>query len=196
MAYATPADLASFMQVPSVDTASATLILQIVADEMDDYVGQPLGHQDVVDLLIDGTGAAEFNLPGFPVTAVASLEVLQADSTWQLLVDGTDYAWSDAGIVRRRFPHTDPAWPSAISPAWPAWPASIRASYSRGEGTVSGAVKGVNLSAAARMMANPLALQSEQIGGMSLRYGAKTGAIEFSALELRVLDRASDIVIA
>lgn len=196
MAYATPADLASFMSVPSVDTASATLFLQIVADEIDDYCGQSLGHQDVVALLVDGTGSADLVLPGFPVTAVASIEILQADGTWRLLVNGTDYAWSSAGIVRRTFPNTDPSAPSLVTPAWPALPSSIRVSYSRGEGVASAAIQGVNLSAAARMMSNPLALQSEQIGGMSLRYGAKSGVVEFSALEQRVLDRASDIVTA
>jgi hypothetical protein len=194
MAYATPADLASFLQVPSVDTASAVLFLQLVSDEMDAYVGQALGHQDVVGLLVDGGGAAQLVLPGFPVTAVASIEVLTATGTWRLLAEGADYTWSASGILDRVRSRADPGGPVAL--AWPSRQQSVRASYSRGEGTVNGSVKGVCLAAAARMFVNPSGLTSEQIGGMSLRYGQKTGAVEFSAWEEKVLGRLSDIVVA
>lgn len=196
MAYATPADLASFLQVPSVDTASATLILQIASDEIDAYIGQSLDQVVVTALLLDGPpmGSAQLVLPGFPVSAIASIEVQQPDGTWTLLVDGVDYHWSASGVVSRIFSSFDPNDP--VQPAWPTWAKSIRTSYTRGNAAVLGAVKGVCLTASARMFINPGAVQSEQIGGMSLRYGAKSGGVELSAIEQRALDRLTDHVLA
>lgn len=195
MAYATPADLASFMEWPSVDTASANLKLQMATDAIEAEIGQSLGQQNVVDLLLDGpNGSAVIILPGFPVTAVASIEVLQRDGTWQLLTDGTDYTWSTDGVVIRVFATTDPQGP--IAPAWPSRPQSIRVSYSRGEGTVPSAGKTVCLMIAARLMVNPAGLQSERIGNMDLRYGSKGGTLELSPAEIKMLGRLSDIVIA
>jgi len=196
MAYATPADLAGFLQVPSVDTASATLILQLVSDEIDAYVGQSLDQITVTALLLDGPAAesSQLVLPGFPVTAVTSVEVQERDGTWTLLAEGTDYHWSTSGVVQRIFSSFDPNDP--VQPAWPTWAQSVRVSYTRGDPAVLGPVKGVCLSAAGRMFINPGSLQSEQNGGMSLRYGAKTGSVELSILEQRVLDRLTDHVLA
>lgn len=194
MAYATAADLCSFMQVPSVDTATADLILQCVADGMDDWAGQPLAQQDVTALLIDGTGAAEFVLPGFPVNSVTSIETLGDDATWTLLTSGVDYAWSSSGVVERRWKNGNSR--TRIVPPWPSAKASIRASYNRGRGGVSKSLQFVNLSAAARLMANPLSLISEQVGGMQLRYSAKESGPMFTGLELGILGRVSDPAIA
>lgn len=195
MAYATPAELASWMEVPSVDTASANLFLQAGADAIEGEIGQSLGQQDVVSLLLDGpNGSAVLILPGFPVTAIASIEVLQRDGTWRMLTVGTDYTWSDDGIVTRVFSATEPQGP--IAPAWPSRAQSIRVSYSRGEGTVPSAAKTVNLMIAARMMSNPLGLQAERIGNMDMRFGAKSGTLDLSPAELRMLGRLTDIVIA
>lgn len=196
MAYATPADLASYLELPSVDTASATLFLQMGADAIDAECGQTLAHQDVVGLLLHGpAGSAELVLPGFPVTAVASVETLGRDGiTWTLLTEGTDYTWSANGILTRVFNTADPQ--GAIAPAWPSRADSIRVSYSRGEGTVPSAAKTVNLMIAGRLYINPAGIQSEQIGGMSIRYSAKGGIPELSPMELKMLGRLTDPVIA
>jgi len=194
MAYATPADLCSFMSVPSVDTATAQLILDIVAGSMDDWCDQSLAQQDLTGMLLDGTGTAEFVLPGFPVNSVTSIETLGADGTWTLLTSGVDYTWSASGVVRRRWLHGSPG--SLVLPAWPVGQSSIRVTYNRGAGTVKPSIKGVNLAVAARLMSNPTGLISEQIGGMQLRYGAKTAGVEFTPLEQGILDRATDPVIA
>jgi hypothetical protein len=190
MAYATAADLCSFMQVPSVDTATAELILQAVSDAMDEWAGQPLAQQDVTGVLVDGTGTAEVLLPGYPVNSITSIELLGDDGTWTLLAAGVDYDWSASGVLRRRWPHPDPA--SDLSPPWPNRLACIRAAYNRGTGTSGKKLQFVCLGASARMMPNPLGLISEQIGGMQLRYGAKTGALEFTVVEQRILDRVSE----
>lgn len=197
MAYATPADLCSYLELPSVDTASATLFLQMGADAIDAECGQSLGQQNVVDLLIDGpaSGSALLVLPGFPVTAVASIEVLSRDgTTWTPLTETTDYTWSTSGVVTRVFSATDPQ--GAIAPAWPSRPRSIRISYSRGEGSVPSAARTVNLMIAARLYINPTGIVSEQVGGMSLRYSAKGGLPELSPMEIKMLGRLSDVVIA
>lgn len=196
MAYATPADLASFMQWPSVDTASANLILQMCTDAIEGQIGQSLGQQNVVALLLDGpaAGSSQLVLPGFPVTAVASIEVQEPDGTWTMLTAGTDYHWSTSGVVERIFSSFDPNDP--VNPRWPVWAQSIRVSYSRGEGTLPSAAKTLCLMVAGRLFPNPSALQSEQIGGMALRFGAKGGEITFSAVELAMLGRLTDHVLA
>lgn len=195
MAYATDTDLASVLHVPVVDPAAANLVLQMVSDAIDAQCGQSLGQQDVVGLVVDGpaAGSSQLVLPGFPVTAVASVEVQEADGTWTLLAEGTDYHWSTNGVVTRIFSNFDPNDP--VQPAFPVWARSVRVSYSRGEGTVPGAAKAVCLMVASRLFVNPSGLQSEQIGGMSLRYGAKGGTIEFSPVELTMLGRLSDVFV-
>lgn len=194
MAYATAADLCSFMQVPSVDTATADLILQGVSEAMDAWAGQPLAQQDVTGVLVDGNGAAEVLLPGVPVNSIASVELLGDDGTWTLLSAGVDYDWSTSGVLRRRWPHPDPA--TDLAPPWPNRLQCIRAAYNRGSGTISAQLQFVCLSVAARLMPNPLGLISEQIGGMQLRYGAKVAGVEFTAIEQRILDRASESFLA
>lgn len=194
MAYATAADLCSFMQQPSVDTATAELILQIVSDAMDEWAGQPLAQQDVTGVLVDGNGTAEVVLPGVPVNSIVSIELLGDDGTWTMLAAGVDYDWSSSGVLRRRWPHPDPA--TDLAPPWPARLQCIRGAYSRGAGALSSALRFVCLGVSARLMPNPLGLISEQVGGMQLRYAAKTAGVEFTVIEQRVLDRASDSFLA
>lgn len=194
MAYATAADLCSFMQVPSVDTATAELILQGVSDAMDEWAGQTLAQADVTGVLVDGTGGAEVLLPGVPVNSVASIELLGADGTWTPLTAGVDFDWSDSGVLRRRWAHPDPA--SDLAPPWPNRLQCIRAAYNRGTGGLSKKLQFVCLCAAARLMPNPMGLISEQIGGMQLRYGAKVSGLEFTTIEQRILDRASESLLA
>lgn len=196
MAYAAPADLASYLQVPSVDTASATLILDMVSSQIDYYIGRTLGQVVETGVLLDGPaqGSAQLVLPGFPVSAISSLEVAETDGTWTLLTEGSDYHWSTSGVVDRIFSAFDPNDP--VQPAWPTWPQSIRISYTHDDPSVSTAIKGVCLAAASRLYLNPAGLQSEQIGGMSLRYSAKGGGVEFSVLEQRTLDRLTVPIVA
>jgi len=194
MAYATAADLCSFMQVPSVDTATAELILQGVSDAMDEWAGQTLAQADVTGILVDGTGSAEVLLPGVPVNSIASIELLGADGTWTLLTAGVDFDWDTSGVLRRRWLRQDYA--TDLAPPWPNRLQCIRAAYNRGAGDLSKKLQFVCLSAAARLMPNPLGLISEQIGGMQLRYGAKVAGLEFTAIEQRILDRASDSFLA
>lgn len=194
MAYATAADLCSFMSVPSVDTATAELILQGVSDAMDEWAGQTLAQADVTGVLIDGNGGAEVLLPGVPVNSVASVELLGDDGTWTLLTAGVDYDWDTSGVLRRRWPHPYPA--SDLSPPWPRRLQCIRAAYNRGTGGLSKKLQFVCLCAAARLMPNPMGLISEQIGGMQLRYGAKVAGVEFTTIEQRILDRAGDSFLA
>lgn len=196
MAYAAPADLASYLQVPSVDTASATLILDMVSSQIDYYIGRPLGQVVETGVLLDGpaAGSDQLVLPGFPISAIASLEVAEPDGTWTTLVDGTDFHWSTSGVVSRIFPAFDPNNPA--QPQWPTWAQSIRASYTHDDPSVSTAIKGVCLAASARLYLNPAGIQSEQIGGMSIRYSAKGGGVEFSVLEQRTLDRLSMPIVA
>lgn len=194
MAYATPDELAAFLELPSINTARATLVLQSVADAIDSEVGFSLGHQELVGVLVDGTGAAQIVLPGFPVTAVSSVEVLGRDLAWTALTESVDYTWATTGVLTRVYSAADPQ--GAIEPAWPGRPQSVRVSYTCGPaGAPPGVAKTLNLTAAARLWINPGSLQGERVGGMDLRYSAK-GDMGWTPWERRQLDRLSDIVIA
>jgi hypothetical protein len=97
MAYASPAQLATWLHLPpfnSAQTESAQLALDIATGKIDDETGQGLDLADTVDHL-DGTGTDELVLSRWPVTAVASVtvdgELLAAD----------EYDWTADGLLRR-----------------------------------------------------------------------------------------------
>jgi hypothetical protein len=97
MAYASPAQLASWLHLPpftSEQTESAQLALDIATGKIDDETGQGLDLADTVDDL-DGTGTDVLVLSRWPVTAVASVTV---DG---VLLDVDEYKWDCDGLLRR-----------------------------------------------------------------------------------------------
>lgn len=139
-AFATPAELASALQVASVDTASATLALNRASGRIRLHCGWSISEETVTDEVFDGTGTRNLWIPTLRLTAVGSLEV---DGV--ALVEDTDYSWTSYGRVVR-------------NGCWPRTARSIVVTYTHGY--PSGhpkleAVKDVCLALAGRLYDNP-----------------------------------------
>lgn len=202
MAYATSDDLATYMTGTTVDPGQATLVLQLVSDEIDGYLGRSLTQQTYTDLLLDGPvpGSSTLVLPGYPVASIDALSVMQTLGVWTDLTSGADYLWSTNGIVTRIDSCYTPD--SAVAPFWPRYPQSIRTTLTAGYAPddMPGTVRAVCLSAGARIMANPAGLQSERIGSYEVRYGSATqdaaGGVKFNSIEDLALSRLREVITA
>lgn len=135
-AFATPAELASHLQVASVDTASATLALNVASGDIRDHCGWSISEEDVTDTL-DGTGTRNLWLPTLRLTAITSLEVDGVP-----LVEGVDFDWTRYGKVVR-------------NGCWPRTARSIDIAWTHGYTVTPDNVKGVCLALAGRRYDNP-----------------------------------------
>ncbi|MGH6656626.1 MAG: hypothetical protein ACRDVE_15660 [Actinocrinis sp.] len=168
------------------------------------------------DVLLDGPpqGSSILLLPRYPVTAVADVQVQDTLGTWTELVYQRDYVWSRDGVLTR----IRAGIPSAIGPAqfpgpplsaieymrmepiWPSLPQGVKATFTAGLTTVPVSLKTVNLSAAARVYANPTGVVGESIGGYSVRYSPRAdggiGGLSFNSLEIDMLGRFKTVMTA
>lgn len=141
-AFATPAELASHLQVASVDTASATQLLNTASSAIRIYCGWSISSEDVTDEEFDGSGTRNLWIETLLLTAVTSLT-----ENGVLLVEGTDFDWTRYGkLVRRGH--------------WPRTARSVVISYAHGYATVPDVVKGVCLDIAGRKYNNPQSTKS------------------------------------
>jgi hypothetical protein len=121
---------------------------------------------DVV--VLDGNGRESILLPVWPTRAVA--EVLLDD---EALTEGSDYAWSEAGILRR-----------LGCRLWPARLRCLQATYTHGwENSWDGIpedIQEVVLERAEAAFTIPVGVQSKAVGGQSVTFGAQaaSGATE------------------
>lgn len=106
-AFATPAELASALQVASVDTASATLALNRASARIRDHCGWNITEETLEDEEFDGTGTRNLWIETLRLTAVATIEV-----DGDLLVEGTDYTWTRYGKIVR----VGGCWSSNVKP--------------------------------------------------------------------------------
>lgn len=116
---------------------------------------------DVV--VLDGSGRQSLLLPVWPVTAVSAVVL---DSTE--LVEGTDYSWSDAGILRRL---------GCLH--WPDRLRCLQVTYSHGWNgwdEIPGDIQEVVLERAEAGLTIPVGVQSRAVGGQSVTFGAQAAA--------------------
>lgn len=137
--FATPAELASALQVASVDTATAQLKLDIATAAIISYCGWGIKEETVTAQALNARGGRSLFLHTFRLTAVASVV---ADGV--TLVSGTDYDWWSYGELERYGCH------------WPRKPRSVVVTYTHGFNPVPDDVKGVCLSLAGRGYTNPI----------------------------------------
>lgn len=116
---------------------------------------------DVVTL--DGNGRESLLLPVWPTTAVSS--VLLDDEE---LVEGTDFSWSDAGMLRRLGCYL-----------WPARLRCLTVTYSHGWDPVPEDVQEAVIDQARTMFVVPAGIQSKAVGGQSVTFGS-TAAVGVS----------------
>ncbi|MEU0808794.1 mobile element protein [Streptomyces sp. NPDC005970] len=106
---------------------------------------------------LDGTGRESLLLPVWPTTAVASVVL---DGTE--LVEGTDYSWSDAGLLR----HLGCArWPDRLR--------CLRVTYSHGWAEVPEDIQEAVIDQARSMFTVVPGLQSKTVGAQSVTFGAQ-----------------------
>jgi hypothetical protein len=180
----------------------------------DTYTGAVLA-RTVTDLVLDGPeqGSNLLVLPGHPVTSVTDVQVQDVLGTWTELVYQQDYVWNAAGVLTRLrtrlgsapSPGFYPGPPLQqisilpLTPIWPAIPQGVKVSYGRGYATVPSGLKTVNLTAGARVYANPTGVIGESIGGYSVRYSPRAdggiGGIAFDTLETAVLMRHAEKIV-
>jgi len=120
---------------------------------------------DVV--VLDGNGRESLLLPVWPVTAVTSVVL---DGT--TLTEGTDYSWSDAGILRR-----------LGCLFWPDRLRCLQVTYSHGWNglaNIPGDIQEAVLERAEASFNIPVGVQSKAVGGQSVTFGAQaaTGSTE------------------
>lgn len=195
-AFAQPEELASFLQ-RDVDTATAELLLDMASDAIREDVDQQIDRVDGDQVTLDPpVRSSALLLPELPVADVTSLTVAGV-----VLVDGVDYTWGPAGIIRR-FGTALTAGDLTIDGwTWGSAAQSIDVTYSHGYAVGSRQLKTcrtVCLQAAARAYVNPdqVLSASTTIGqtSKSRTYGGNstTGRIELTEYERRQLDRLRD----
>ncbi|WP_030569589.1 hypothetical protein [Streptomyces aureocirculatus] len=117
-------------------------------------------------VVLDGNGRSSLLLPVWPTTAVQEV-VLDG----QELTDGSDYSWSEAGILRR-----------LGCLLWPDRLRCVQATYSHGwpHDAIPGDIQEVVLERAQAAFTIPVGVQSKTVGGQSVTFGAQaaSGATE------------------
>ncbi|MBP5922178.1 MULTISPECIES: mobile element protein [Streptomyces] len=109
---------------------------------------------------LDGTGRESLLLPVWPTTAVQSVELEGVE-----LVEGTDYDWSDAGILRRLGCRV---WPDKLR--------CLEVGYSHGFATSPEDIQEVVLERAEAAFTIPVGVQSKAVGGQSVTFGAQAAS--------------------
>lgn len=143
-AFATPAELASHLQVASVDTASATLALNTASAKIRAYCGRwSISEEAGVVKVLDGTGKRTLWLQTLHLTSVASV----VENAVTLVYD-TDYTWESHGKLTRHG-------------CWPRTARSVTVTYTHGYPAAElDDVKGVCLALAGRLYLNPQAAKA------------------------------------
>ena len=156
-AFATPAELASHLQ-QDVDTASATLALNIASGKIRDHCGWSITQESNVSFTLDGSDdAGALWLPSLLVTAVAS--VVEDGRT---LAVGTEFDWTSYGKLIR------------VGRCWTRKPRSVITTITHGYATSPDTVKGVCLDLAGRRLDNPTTLRSYTVGSVSETYAGSS----------------------
>lgn len=167
--FATPAELASWLQVPEVDTATATLQLAAASKAIRDYCGWNITEETVTDQVLDTDGERSIWLPTLWLTAVASVSELTLP-----LTAGTDYEWRRYGKVTR----------TGRRHCWPRQSQSVQITYTHGYPETPDSIKGICLAMAGRVYNNPLGAKSQTAGPFSQSFAVPlSGAVGSPLLE-------------
>lgn len=164
-AFATAAELASWLQVASVDTATANLQLNIASNAIRTYCGWSISQETDAEETIDGECRHRFWLPTLRLTAVA----LVVDDGDTLTTD--DYRFTRNGSLIRQG-----------SRYW--WRNEVTVTYTHGWTEVPEVVKGVCLAIAGRGYLNPTAAKAQtDTAGPFTRTQSYNGSVDTSMFE-------------
>jgi hypothetical protein len=160
------AELAEWLDKPA-DDPKLLAALRAATRRFRGAVGHPMDLVSDDAVTLDGNGRESLLLPVWPVTAVTSVEL-----DGELLIDGTDYSWSEAGMLRRL--------------GYACWPDRLRCIdvvYSHGFGLdlegIPQDVQEAVIDQARTMFTVVPGVQSRAVGGQSVTFGA-TAAVGVS----------------
>jgi hypothetical protein len=166
---ADPAELAAKLG-RSEDDPKLLYALRAASRRFRGQVGHPVILVADVVVVLDGLGRESLLLPVWPTVAVA--EVL-LDGV--LLVEGTDYDWSEAGILRR-----------LGCARWPDRLRCLQVTYSHGWADIPEDIQEVVLERAEAGFTIPVGVQSKAVGGQSVTFGAQAASGSTEAWTLAV----------
>ncbi|MFE5853543.1 mobile element protein [Streptomyces sp. NPDC056500] len=152
---ADPADLALMVGKP----ANNPRLLIMLKNASSRFRGAVRHEVDLVEdheVVLDGTGQETVLLPVWPTVAVTTVTL---DGV--LLVEGTDYAWSETGELRR------------LGCLWPSRLRCLTVVYSHGWAVIPADIAEAVLDKAAAMVAIPIGIASKAVGGQSVTFGAQ-----------------------
>ncbi|MFE7899176.1 mobile element protein [Streptomyces sp. NPDC057424] len=115
------------------------------------------------EVTLDGNGRESLLLPVWPTTAVTSVAL-----DGETLVEGTDYSWSEAGLLRRLGGR---CWPDRLR--------CLDVKYSHGWNPIPEDVQEVVIDQARTMYNVVPGVQSRAVGGQSVAFGV-TAAVGVS----------------
>lgn len=165
-AFATRAELASHLQVASVDNASADLALNGASQAIRDYCNWAVSQETVAAKSLDSYGGRSIWLPTLLLTAVGPVVELGTALTVEV-----DYDWTELGRLVR-------------NGRWPNQARAVVVTYTHGYNPVPDSVKDVCLILAGQRYQNPARYRSKTVGGVSWTTAGDAGADDAELVQL------------
>ncbi|WP_053692202.1 hypothetical protein [Streptomyces sp. WM6372] len=150
---ADPAELATWLRVPADDP----LLLATLRSASRRFRGAVRHEVNLVEgdeVVLDGNGRESLLLPVWPTVAVTA--VLLDDEG---LVAGTDYSWSEAGILRR-----------LDCQVWPARLRCLKVTYSHGWAEIPEDIADAVIEQARAAFRSDPGVKSKAVGGQSVTF--------------------------
>lgn len=158
--YATPSDLASYLQ-HDVDTATATLVLELASELFANAAHTRFEHTDAVFQTAGGP-FCELSLPFFPINSITAVKIAGVAVTDYTLIGQILYR-----ITR---------WGGYVYP-----PPLVEVDLNHGHATSGDDVKAVVLDTAAQAFTLPVgAVSSEQIDDYTVKYAVNLGGVKLT----------------
>ncbi|MFE6126805.1 mobile element protein [Streptomyces sp. NPDC056437] len=152
---ADPDELAIWLGKP-VNDPKLLAALRAATRRFRGAVGHDVDLVEDDEVTLDGNGRESLLLPVWPTTAVTSVTLDEEE-----LVEGTDYSWSDMGVLRRLGCR---AWPDRLR--------CLTVVYSHGWEVVPEAIQEAVIDQARTMFSVPAGVQSKAVGGQSVTFGS------------------------
>jgi hypothetical protein len=178
--YATPAELASYLQ-RDLDTSTATLVLTIASDLFAERANTRFEANSTTYSVasVDGTANYRLYLPHTPVTAVSAVRINGVAITDYTRIGSVLYRSIGFGYCR----------------AFP--PDLIEVDYTHGYASVPDNVKGAVLETAAAAYCGPdITVLSESIDDYSIKTAPNTGGIQLSSAAAALADYYRGVLVA
>ncbi len=168
--FATPPQLASFLQVETIDTFTADLLLDLASEAIRDATGQAITRVYDDTVTFRSPAGTVLRLPQRPADPPTAVTIDGQAATGWTAVDDRLYlttGWGTGGLNGA--------------------PSAVTVTYSHGYVTIPGTIRKVCLQLATRAYANPVGARQAGSGAVVTSYG---DSLQLSESELRDVLRA------